>query len=95
MSLPSATKPGITANARFEFPISDTLTASARVGAFFWDAEIDTPFVRYANSGEDLYYGASLDFQVSRSLIVSGAWDRFDFDEGSADVLWAGLRFRF
>jgi OOP family OmpA-OmpF porin len=86
---------GVTVNARFEFPLSETLVASARVGGFFWDSEFDTPAGRFARSGEDLYYGASLDFRASSRLTVSGAWDRFEFGDSSADVLWAGLRLRF
>jgi len=86
---------GLTLAARFTLPLTDTLSASARVGAFFWDAEVATPIGTFANTGEDLFYGLGLDFEASRNLTVTAQWDRFEFGDSDADALWAGLRFRF
>jgi len=86
---------GFTLSARFEMPLSETLSASARVGAFAWESELATPLATFRDKGEDLYYGVSLDFEITRNLVMSGEWDRFEFDSGEADVLFAGLRYRF
>lgn len=86
---------GVTANARFTLPLTDTLAASARVGMFFWDARIATPFGGFRNDGEDVFYGVGLDFAASRNLSITAQWDRFEFGDSSADALWAGLRFAF
>ncbi len=86
---------GYTFSGRFQVPLSQRLSASARVGAFVWDSKLDTPVGTFRNKGEDLYYGVSLDLDVTRNLSLSGEWDRFEFDDGEADVFFAGLRYRF
>lgn len=86
---------GVTVAARFTLPLGETLSASARVGAFFWDAELDTPAGDFVNEGEDVFYGVGLDFDVSRQLTFTAQWDRFEFGDSNADALWAGLRYRF
>ena len=86
---------GFTLSGRFEMPLAEYLTASARVGAFVWESELSTPSATFRSDGEDLYYGVSLDFDISRNLTFSGEWDRFEFDDGEADVIFAGLRYRF
>ena len=60
-----------------------------------WESELSTPSATFRSDGEDLYYGVSLDFDISRNLTFSGEWDRFEFDDGEADVIFAGLRYRF
>lgn len=89
------TTSGVVLGARFAVPISDTLNASARVGGFIWEAEIDTLNGEFVNEGEDLVYGFGLDFAVTDNLSLTGQWDRFEFDESTADVIWAGLRYQF
>lgn len=86
---------GLTLAARFTLPLGDALGASARLGAFFWDAEVATPIGTFTNEGEDIFYGLGLDFRASRRLTISAQWDRFEFGDSDADALWAGMRFRF
>jgi len=86
---------GLTLAARFTLPLGNSLRASARLGGFFWDAELDTPGGQFINEGEDLFYGVGLTFDASRRVSVTAHWDRFEFGDSDADALWAGLRFRF
>ncbi|MFK7887436.1 MAG: outer membrane beta-barrel protein [Gammaproteobacteria bacterium] len=86
---------GGTLAARFELPLTDTLNASARIGGFFWEAELATPDGTFVNEGEDLFYGFGVDFKATDRLSLSGQWDRFEFGDSEADVIWAGLRYRF
>lgn len=89
------TTSGVVLGARFALPVTDTLSASARVGGFFWEADIDTPDGNFVNEGEDIVYGVGLDFAATDRLALTATWDRFEFGDSSADVIWAGLRFRF
>ena len=89
------TTSGVVLGARFTLPVTDTLFASARVGGFLWEAEIDTLDGEFVNEGEDIVYGVGLDFAATDRLALTASWDRFEFGDSSADVIWAGLRFRF
>ncbi len=86
---------GFTVSARFQMPITQALSASARVGGFFWESRLAGPLATFRADGEDLYYGVSLDARLSRNLTLSGEWDRFEFGDSEADVLFAGLRYSF
>lgn len=86
---------GGTIAARFELPLTDTVSASARIGGFFWEAELTTPDGVFVNEGEDLFYGFGVDFKATDRLSLSGQWDRFEFGDSEADVIWAGLRYSF
>ncbi|MEM6640601.1 MAG: outer membrane beta-barrel protein [Pseudomonadota bacterium] len=89
------TTSGLVLAARFTLPVTETLSASARMGGFFWEAEIDTLDGEFVNEGEDIVYGVGLDFAATERLALTAAWDRFEFGDSDADVIWAGLRFRF
>lgn len=86
---------GVSAAARFSLPVSDSLTMSAKGGMFFWDAEIETTTFQSKSDGDDLFYGIGLGFEFSEQLSFKAEWDRYEFDDADADVLWAGVSFRF
>lgn len=86
---------GFVANGRFTMPLTDTLDASARVGLFFWDSDVELAGGAFGTEGEDLFYGVGLEFRATRNLTLTAQWDRFEFGDGEADALWAGLRVKF
>lgn len=90
-----ATLDGGTVSAVFRLPVSDSLSLSARGGFFMWDSEISDRFSVSVREGEDLFYGIGMQADISDQLSLTGEWDRFEFDNDTADALFFGFKFRF
>ena len=86
---------GGTLSAVFRLPVSDNLSLSARGGIFMWESEVSDRFAVSVLEGEDLFYGIGMQADISDQFSLTGEWDRFEFDNESADALFFGFKFRF
>ena len=86
---------GGTLSGLFKLPLTDNLLATARVGVFFWESQLSAPGFRQTTEGEDLFYGVGLKARVSDQLSFNGEWQRYEFDNEEADILFVGASFRF
>jgi OOP family OmpA-OmpF porin len=95
---------GLNLSAVGTLPLNSTFAVFGRVGLFAWEAKAkDTtggvPFSDVV-SGGDFSFGAGLNVRFSKNLSARVEWERFgltgyDFDLGNADMLSAGIVYRF
>ncbi len=62
-----------------------------RGGLFVWDGQAGA----YSDDGTDWYVGAFAGYQITRNLGLSVNYDRFNADDLDADLLSAGIEYRF
>lgn len=82
-------------SALFSLPMTDFITAKARVGFFSWEAEVNTPEFDSNIDGDDVFYGVGLEARLSNQFSLNGEWQRFELDDSEADVFFVGAQFRF
>jgi OOP family OmpA-OmpF porin len=95
---------GLNLSAVGTLPLNSTFAVFGRVGLFAWEAKAkDTtggvPFSDVV-SGGDFSFGAGLNVRFSKNLSARVEWERFgltgyDFDLGNADMLSAGIVYKF
>jgi uncharacterized repeat protein (TIGR01451 family) len=85
---------------RWQFA-QDRLAVYGRVGAFFWNADIDVQVVSGGagmasgdDSGTDLMYGAGLEWRFNPHWSLTGEWERYRLKQW-VDVPTVGVRYRF
>ncbi len=89
-------------------PLTRTLGIYAKAGQFWWDADIEILGASRGYSGNEPFYGAGLDFAVTRRLALLLEYNRYKVDFGNSDfpppvqavdndmdTVKVGLRFRF
>ncbi|NNF16575.1 MAG: porin family protein [Gammaproteobacteria bacterium] len=86
---------GATVAAVFRLPLTGNLAAMARGGLFIWQSEFSNYSATLATEGEDLFYGVGLQADISDRFSLTGEWDRFEFDDDTADALFFGFRLKF
>jgi OOP family OmpA-OmpF porin len=95
---------GLNLSAVGTLPLNSTFAVFGRVGLFAWEAKAkDTtggvPFSDVV-SGGDFSFGAGMSVRFSKNLSARVEWERFgltgyDFDLGNADMLSAGIVYKF
>ena len=80
-------------------PLGKLFTIYAKVGYFFWDAEVQAAedigdLADATDSGEDLFYGAGLRVNFGKFSIL-GEYEMFDGEDFSNDLFSLGVRFTF
>ncbi len=80
-------------------PLGKLFTIYAKVGYFFWDAEVDLAedfgdLIDATESGEDLFYGAGLRVNFGKFSIL-GEYEMFDGEHFKNDLFSLGLRWTF
>jgi opacity protein-like surface antigen len=95
---------GLNLSAVATLPLNSTFAVLGKVGLFAWEAKSkDTtgglPFSDTV-SGGDFSIGAGLSIRFTRNLSARVEWERFgltgwDFDLGNADMLSAGIVYKF
>lgn len=80
-------------------PLGKVFTIYAKVGYFFWDAEVKAAedigdLVDATESGEDLFYGAGLRLNFGKFSVL-GEYEMFDGEDFSNDLFSLGVRFTF
>jgi OmpA-OmpF porin, OOP family len=83
-------------------PINDQFAVLARVGLFFWKAELSVTGVGSDSaSGNDLTYGLGVKYDVSRNVSVRFEWQQFkdvgdnnSTGQSDVDLLFASMVFR-
>jgi len=80
-------------------PLGKLFTIYAKVGYFFWDAEVKAAedigdLVDSSDSGEDLFYGAGVRLNFGKFSVL-GEYEMFDGEDFSNDLFSLGVRFTF
>jgi hypothetical protein len=80
-------------------PLGKLFTIYAKVGYFFWDAEVQAAedigdLVGSTDSGEDLFYGAGLRLNFGKFSVL-GEYETFDGEDFKNDLFSLGVRFTF
>lgn len=65
-------------------PVTDMFTLSARVGQFWWNADVDfddsANRVDYSDSGNDMFWGIDARFGRSEGLAFALKYDRYELE---------------
>lgn len=90
---------GFNLAALVSFPVNREFSVFGRVGMFMWDAKAsDTtggmPFSAKID-GSDMSFGVGMGYDFTSNMGVRAEWDRYKFDESSANLLSIGLVFKF
>jgi len=85
---------GVTLAARGILHDGEKLDVSAKVGAFFWDAEVDVaidgaPPARIDESGTDLHYGLGLHYDLDENWGLQLEVENYEID--SEDILYVSI----
>lgn len=82
---------GVKGRALFDRGNGTGFFLGGRGGLFVWDGQAGS----YSDDGTDYYLGAFAGYQFTPSLGLSVNYDRFTADDLDADMLSAGIEFRF
>jgi OOP family OmpA-OmpF porin len=85
--------------AMLSYPMSEEFSLFGKLGIFLWELRAsDTtggrPFSS-SNRGRDVSFGLGAGYNLGRHLAVRAEWERFKLDDVGADLLSAGLLWRF
>jgi OmpA-OmpF porin, OOP family len=85
--------------AMLSYPMSEEFSLFGKLGIFLWELRAsDTtggqPFSS-SNRGRDVSFGLGAGYNLGRHLAVRAEWERFKLDDVGADLLSAGLVWRF
>jgi OOP family OmpA-OmpF porin len=87
---------GFTLGAVGNIPLSERFSLMGRAGMFFWDGNADINNVSQATPEDsNLFFGAGLNFQLSRKMQLTGDWTRYDLEDAASNVFSVGLQYRF
>jgi OmpA-OmpF porin, OOP family len=67
-------------------PLSETWGAYAKVGQFFWDADVRTPVGRSSFDGDDTFFGIGTDFRVADHVNLVVEYNRYRIDTRADDL---------
>ena len=80
-------------------PVSDALSLIARVGVLSWENELtyeDPAFLdKYAETGNDLFFGGGAEFHPGGPLALRGEFVRYRMDDVDVDLVSASVVYRF
>jgi OOP family OmpA-OmpF porin len=84
-------------------PLGDSFSLFGRVGVNFWSADISatgsggggTAAYSESDDGTDWVYGVGAAYKFTDNFSVRGEWERYDFGDGDADLLSAGVSWSF
>ncbi|MEX0738675.1 MAG: outer membrane beta-barrel protein [Pseudohongiella sp.] len=100
---------GYSVAATGRLPLTDSFSLFAKAGRFWWGSDVRVGSFSDSFSGNELTYGAGMQFGITESLDLRVAYDRLDVDlerdeigpiasgdfDSRVDVLSAGLKFTF
>ena len=91
--------------------VVEKFKAYAKVGVYFWDMDAEasasasltydgTTYAANAKadasqSGEDLFFGFGLSYDITENLTVRTDWTRYDVSDADIDVFAVGIVFKF
>ncbi|MCK9489853.1 MAG: porin family protein [Xanthomonadales bacterium] len=82
---------GLKGRALFDRGDGSGFFLGGRGGLFVWDGQAGA----FSDDGSDWYLGAFAGYQITRNLGLSVNYDRFNADDLDADLLSAGIEYRF
>lgn len=81
-------------------PLSDTVSAYAKLGIFMWDADFNFDFGALgsgsdSDDGSDPFYGAGVSFGIGEKVALNLEYMFYEAADGDVDVLGAGVVVNF
>jgi OOP family OmpA-OmpF porin len=87
---------GFTFGAAGSIPVSERFALTGRAGAFFWNGSAEINNVSQATPEDsNLYLGAGVSFDVSKSFQLTTDWTRYELESASSGVFSVGLQYQF
>jgi OOP family OmpA-OmpF porin len=80
------------------WPVTEQLDVYGKVGYFFWDADIDVSGdsgQERNDSGSDLSWGLGAGYDFTENFGVVAEWQWFQIEEADAEMLSAGVVWKF
>jgi hypothetical protein len=85
---------GFTFHGVVSLPLGERFAALARVGYFYWQADLDAAGVSLDEDGWDFIGGLGLGYRFSERWTAVAEWERYATD-ADLDVYSAGIRYHF
>ncbi len=76
-------------------PLGDRFAIFGRLGYLSWDGDVGVDAVTEGISGNDVSFGAGIEFALGESLSLSMSGTRYRLDDLDLAALGFGIRFRF
>ena len=77
-------------------PINPQFGVFGKVGLFLWDGTISaTGLGSVSDDGNDIMFGAGVNWNIGQKLGLRAEWERFDIDGDDIDFLSVGVQFNF
>ena len=77
-------------------PVSERFALTGRAGMFFWNGSAEINNVSQATPEDsNLYLGAGVSFDVSKSFQLTGDWTRYELESAASGVFSVGLQYQF
>jgi len=75
--------------------LTEKLAVAAQGGIFWWNSEARAADLTSNTSGNDMTWGAGLEYAVRPAISITARWTRHVVDDVDADTIWLGVMMHF
>ncbi len=96
--VPPETAEGFRLSATWHYELAEKFQLQGKLGVFRWDSEFtyngDSVVKKFKSSGNDISFGAVLEYTLTGNISANLAWDYYDIDSENVNLFSLGFSYR-